>query len=536
MQHAMVLSSTMRGVDSVLVHIEVDLGGGLPSFTMVGLADAAVREARVRVQAAIENSGFQFPLARMTVNLAPAHLRKDGSGFDLPMALGILAAHGAIPAAALARCLFLGELSLNGDVRPVRGALAAAEAARSAGCACVLVATDNVMEAALVEGVEARAVRSLADAVAFLCAGAEERAPRAAPRAHEPARRAVYDLSDVKGQGFARRALEIAAAGAHNTLFVGGPGAGKTMLARRMPGILPPMTRDEALEVTRVHSVAGLTIGSGLAQERPFRAPHHSTTPQGLVGGGAPLARPGEVSLAHHGVLFLDELPEFARTTLEVLREPLESGEVMLSRASGTLRYPARTVLIASMNPCPCGYRHDPRRRCRCGPADVARYQARVSGPLLDRMDLHVSVPPVDLAALQAQQPGESSQIVAERVAKARARQIARQGVANAHLPARARDEVIVLCAEGQALLMRAVEALALSARGHDRVLRIARTLADLEASPAVRPTHLREALSYRALPATDGATAAHVGQPPAQPLGQQLGPPSRGTHRPAPL
>lgn len=489
-----VLSATLRGVDALAVEVEVDLGAGLPSVTLVGLAEAAVRESRLRVQAAIAACGLEFPVARITVNLAPAHVRKDGTGFDLPIALAILAASGALPARALNDVMVLGELSLAGDVRPVRGVIAAAEAARAAGRRTVLVAAENAPEAALVRGVEVRAVRSLADALAFLGAGQEERAPRvcdgevARPRPTDP------DLADVKGQGSARRALEVAAAGGHNLLFYGGPGAGKTMLARRLPGVLPGLTHGEALEVTRVHSVAGLNIGGGLVTRRPFRAPHHSTTPPGLAGGGQPL-RPGELSLAHHGVLFLDELPEFARATLEVLREPLESGEVVLSRAAGTLRYPARCLLVASMNPCPCG--HLGSARCRCLAADVRRYQGRVSGPLLDRIDLHAFVPPVDFGALDDASPGEPSAAVALRVARARERQQER-GAHNARLSQALLEEVGRPDAEGRRLLIRAVERLGLSARGWDRVRRVARTIADLDGAVEVSAPHVAEALQYR--------------------------------------
>ncbi len=497
MQHT-VISATLRGVEAMPVGVEVDLGGGLPSFTIVGLAEAAVRESRVRVEAAIRATGLVFPVARITVNLAPAHVKKDGTGFDLPMALAVLAAQGSVPAARLARCLVSGELSLAGDVRPVRGAIAAAEAAVRAGRDVVLVARDNAPEAALVRGVEVRAVKTLADAVAWL-AGDDERAP-VVPEAAARVTAAAPDLTDVHGQGEARLGLELAAAGGHNVLFVGGPGSGKTMLARRLPGILPPLTREEALEVTRVHSVAGLNIGGGLVADRPFRAPHHSTTPAGLVGGGAALPRPGEITLAHEGVLFLDEVPEFSRPTLEALREPLESGEVMLSRASGTLRYPARTLLVASMNPCPCGYLHDTRRRCRCTPRDVQRYQGRISGPLLDRIDIHVSVPPVDLAALEGRAPGEPSHVVAERVARARATQRARYGrgctnagATPAEIRAHARPD-----REGRRFLAAAVDRIALSARGYDRILRVARTIANLAGSRGVAAEHVHGAVGFR--------------------------------------
>jgi magnesium chelatase family protein len=500
MQHT-VWSATLRGVEAVPVAIEVDLGGGLPSFAMVGLAEAAVRESRVRVQAAITSSGFVFPVARITVNLAPAHLKKDGTGFDLPMALGILAANGAVPAGTLERCLAFGELSLGGEVRPVRGALAAAEAAKQAGKSRVLVAPENGPEAALVAGVEVRATKTLADAVAFLAAGLDDGAPVVRGATHAPELGAIPDLRDVRGQAMARRALEVAAAGGHNLLFVGGPGSGKTMLARRLPGILPPMTLDEALEVTRIASVAGLNIGGGLVRARPFRAPHHSTTPPGLVGGGAAIPRPGEISLAHRGVLFLDELPEFARPTLEVLREPLESGEVVLARASGTVRYPARALLVASMNPCPCGrLGQTGARRCTCTPFDVHRYQSRVSGPLLDRIDMHVSVPPVDIVSLQGASPGEETAAVAARVQEARLRQHARQGTVNALLPQAARDAVARPDDESVKLLARAVDELGLTARGWDRVMRVARTIADLVGAEAIRRPHVAEALQYRSL------------------------------------
>ncbi len=492
-----VLSATLRGVEALPCEVEVDIAGGLPSVDVVGLAEAAVREARVRVRAAIVNTGFSFPVGRVAVNLAPAHSRKDGTGYDLPIAVAVLAAHGDVPATKLAGILVVGELSLDGSVRPVRGALLAAEAARKAGRAVVVVPRENGAEAALVRGVQVRTVTHLREIVAWL-KGKEDAAPIALASPPSPEAWPVPDLADVRGQPFARRALEVAAAGAHNILFIGGPGAGKTMLARRLPGILPPLGDDEALEVTRIASVAGLNIGGGLVRRRPFRAPHHSTTSAGLVGGGAPLARPGELSLAHHGILFLDELPEFQRATLEMLREPLESGEVTLSRAAGVVVYPARALVVCAMNPCPCGQLGHPRLRCRCAAVDVARYQARVSGPLLDRLDLHIDVPPVDLAALTETAPGEPSVIVAARVAASRARQLVRQGKQNGLLETAELNEIVVLDEAGRLLVVRAMERLGLSGRGYDRMRRVARTIADLDGVDVVALPHLAEALQMR--------------------------------------
>ncbi len=495
--HLRAFSATPLGVDAAIVEVEADISGGLPSFTTVGLAEAAVREARVRVQTAITNAGYVFPAGRISVNLAPAHVRKDGTGLDLAVALALLAADRVIAPDRLEGVLILGELSLSGGLRPVRGVLAAVEAARQLGLRRVLVPPANGPEAALASRMKVHCPASLEDAVSFLTTGDEAYAPRAARRARA-ARPVGPDLREVRGQSAAKRALEIAAAGAHNLLMSGPPGAGKTMLARRLPGILPPLTEDEALEVTRIQSAAGLNIGEGLACERPFRAPHHSTTPSGLVGGGAGIPRAGEISLAHRGVLFLDELPEFARATLEALRQPLESGEVVLSRANATVRYPAAAMLVAAMNPCPCGMLGSGRGRCRCAPQTVERYRSRLSGPLLDRIDMHVHVAAVEPGRLADAPTGEATRAVRRRVRAARDRQWARAGQANAHLAVGALHQACALDDESQRLLLVAADRLGLSARGHDRVLRIARTIADLAGVEAVTADHVAEALQYR--------------------------------------
>ena len=495
---ATVASRALAGVDAPEVTVEVHLGPGLPAFHIVGLPDAEVREARDRVRAALNHAHFEFPARRITVNLAPAELPKDSSRFDLPIALGILAASGQLAPEALAGQEFAGELSLTGELRAVRGALAMALSARNAGRAFVLP-EGNAPQAALADGARILPAKSLLDVVGHL--SDEARLPEYS--GSTPAVVPTYpDFNEVKGQQQAKRALEVAAAGGHSVLMIGPPGTGKSMLAARFPGILPPLSEAEALEVAAVHSVSTNGFEATRWGQRPFRAPHHSASAAALVGGGN-LPRPGEISLAHHGVLFLDELPEFDRDVLEALREPIETGRVAISRAARQVQFPARFQLVAAMNPCPCGHCGDRSGRCRCTPERIARYRGRISGPLADRIDLKLEVPAPREAELVAPAASESSDAIAARVARARTVQLLRQGKPNAMLGTREIDRHCATGREAGELLRHALARLLLSARAYHRVLRVARSIADLAGAAAVGAEHVAEAIQYRRLDAS---------------------------------